>query len=525
MNVLIAISQFIVNEILSVPAYLIGIITAVGLVALRKSAGQVVGGAIKAVLGFLLISAGATLVTASLDPLGTMIQGALGAQGVVPTNEAIAGIAQQEYGAQVSWLMILGFFVAILLARFTPLRYVFLTGHHLLFMATLITIVMASAGMPGTLVVCLGAVLLGILMVALPALAQPWTRKVTGDDSIAIGHFGTAGYIASGAVGRLVDPRGKSRSTEDIKVPEGLRFLRDSMVATALSMVVMYVIVAVIYLVRAGSETAFQAFDGGATDVGNYMMLSVTQGLQFGIAVAVILFGVRTILGELVPAFQGIAAKIVPGAIPALDAPIVFPYAQNAVLIGFLSSFAGGLIGLLLLGTVFGPMFGLALILPGLVPHFFTGGAAGVYGNATGGRRGAVAGAFVNGLLLTFLPALLLKVLGSFGSANTTFGDTDFGWFGILIGYGAKPGVVLGSIILIIIGLVLLGAAILVQKRLVDRPWDPAPARASAPGGDTAEITGDTAETGAPTARPETDAADRYPRIAPPAGAPTPPKR
>ena len=125
------------------------------------------------------------------------------------------------------------------------------------------------------------------------------------------------------------------------------------------------------------------------------LMQSVTQGLQFGIAVAVILFGVRTILGELVPAFQGIAAKVVPGAIPALDAPIVFPYAQNAVLIGFLSSFAGGLVGLLVLGVWLGPVLGLALILPGLVPHFFTGGAAGVYGNATGGRRGAVAGGFV----------------------------------------------------------------------------------------------------------------------------------
>src|SRR5690625_6724220 len=77
-----------------------------------------------------------------ISPLGVMIQGALGAQGVVPTNEAIAGIAQEEFGAQVAWLMILGFVVAILLARFTPLRYVFHTGHHLLFMATLITIVM-----------------------------------------------------------------------------------------------------------------------------------------------------------------------------------------------------------------------------------------------------------------------------------------------------------------------------------------------------------------------------------------------
>lgn len=547
MDVLLAIAQFFVNEILSVPAFLIGIITAIGLIALRKSIGQVVGGGVKAVLGFLLIGAGAGLVTASLTPLGAMIQGALGAQGVVPTNEAIAGIAQEQYGAQVAWLMILGFLVAILLARFTPLRYVFLTGHHMLFMATLITIVMASAGMPTVIVVGLGSLLLGILLVALPALAQPYTRKVTGDDSIAIGHFGTLGYVTAGAVGRLVDPKGTSRSTEDIKVPEGLRFLRDSMVATALSMVLMYLVVATAYLLRAGQETAFTAFENGASGVGNYLMQSVTQGLQFGIGVAVILFGVRTILGELVPAFQGIAAKVVPGAIPALDCPIVFPYAQNAVLIGFLSSFAGGLVSLLLLGTVFGPMFGLALILPGLVPHFFTGGAAGVYGNATGGRRGAIAGAFANGVLVTFLPALLLKVLGSFGSANTTFGDTDFGWFGILIGYGAKPGVVVGSIILAVIGLVILGLAILAQRTLVDGGWDPARARGNADGA-LAAVAGAGAATGAAagagagvgagvgsagtaagTAPRSTGsagadgAARRYPRVAPPVGAPRPP--
>src|SRR5699024_10336430 len=214
---------------------LIGLMTAIGLIALRKSVGQVAGGALKAVLGFLLIGAGATLVTASLAPLGTMIQGALGAQGVVPTNETIAGIAQEEFEALVAWLMIRGFVIASRPARFAPLPYGFLTGHHLLFMATLITVVMASAGMPTLVVVILGAVLLGILMVALPALAQLWTRRISGDDSIAIGHFGTAGYIAAGAVGRLVDPRGRSRSTEDLKVPESLRFLRDSMVATALS--------------------------------------------------------------------------------------------------------------------------------------------------------------------------------------------------------------------------------------------------------------------------------------------------
>ncbi|MBO3133951.1 PTS ascorbate transporter subunit IIC, partial [Dermatophilus congolensis] len=477
MNIIAATAQFIVNEILAVPAFLIGIITAVGLIAMKKSTGQIIAGALKATLGFLLIGAGANLVVNSLEPLGIMIQGALGAHGVVPTNEAIVGIAQKKFGAHVSWIMILGFVVALLLARLTPLRYVFLTGHHLLFMSTLITVVMMSSGIPAPIVVALGATLLGVLMVSLPALAHPWTRKITGDDSVAIGHFGTLGYIASGAVGRAVNGSGKSPSTEDVKVPESLRFLRDSMVATALSMVIMYLVVAVAFLLRTGEKTAFTAFEGGATNVGNYLMHSVTQGLQFGISVAVILFGVRTILGELIPAFQGIADKVVPGAIPALDCPIVFPYAQNAVLIGFIASFTGGLVALLSLGLWFGPTFGLALILPGLVPHFFTGGAAGVYGNATGGRRGAVAGAFVNGLLITFLPALLMKVLGDLGTANTTFGDTDFGWFGLIIGYGSRPGTVWGITVAALLALALLTAAIIVQRKLVDTHWDPAPAR------------------------------------------------
>lgn len=514
MNVLAGIAEFIVNEILAVPAYLIGIITAVGLIALRKSAGQVIGGALKATLGFLLIGAGATLVVKSLDPLGVMIQGAAGSKGVVPTNEAIVGIAQAEYGAQVAWLMILGFAISLLLARFTPLHYVFLTGHHTLFMATLLTIVLATAGLDASAVVALGGLLLGVVMVALPAIAQPWTRRITGDDSIAIGHFGTLGYIASGITGRFVGGR-KSRSTEDLKLPESLRFLRDSMVATALSMVLMYFAVSLIYLARTGRDTAFAAYAddtgaGAATDVGNFLMKGVTEGLGFGVAVAVILFGVRTILGELVPAFQGIADRVVPGAIPALDAPIVFPYAQNAVLIGFLSSFAAGLAGLAVLSLWLGPAFGLVLVLPGLVPHFFTGGAAGVYGNATGGRRGAIAGGFVNGLLITFLPALLVRVLGSFGQENTTFGDTDFGWYGILLGSAGTLGTVWGVMVMLMIGAGLLALAVAVQRRLVDTGWDPAPGRV-APAGATGQ---------APV-----DPGRNYPKIAPPAGAPPPPPR
>ncbi|MEU8871220.1 PTS ascorbate transporter subunit IIC [Streptomyces javensis] len=515
MSWFVTLATFLVNEILSEPAYLIGIITAVGLIAMKKSTGQIIGGAIKATLGFLLIGAGAGLVTDSLAPLGTMIQGVTGAHGVIPTNEAIVGIAQDQFGSRVAWLMILGFVVSLLLARFTPLRYVFLTGHHMLFMATLLTVVLANGGRSTIAVVAVGGVLLGIMLVAMPAFAHPWTKRVTGSDTVAIGHFGTAGYIVAGAAGKVVGKR--SRSTEEMKLPEGLRFLRDSMVATALSMLLIYLVMAVLLLVKEGQKAAFKAFATGtggavATDTGNYLMQSVMQGLQFGIAVAVILFGVRTILGELVPAFQGIAQKVVPGALPALDAPIVFPYAQNAVLIGFISSFTGGLIGLALLTWVFNPAFGLALVLPGLVPHFFTGGAAGVYGNATGGRRGAVVGAFLNGLLITFLPALLLKVLGAFGDQNTTFGDADFGWFGALIGNAGKAGGAAGLAVIVLLGLAVLGAAILVQKRVVDTGWDPGAARDALMPRESVVAP---AEAGTTTAA--------YAKIPPPAGAPAPP--
>lgn len=170
---------------------------------------------------------------------------------------------------------------------------------------------------------------------------------------------------------------------------------------------------------------------------------------------------------------------MVPGAKAALDIPIVFPYGANAVLIGFLSSFTGGLLALGILAAWLNPMFGLALILPGMVPHFFTGGGAGVYGNAVGGRKGAVVGGLVNGIIITLLPAVLLLVLGQFGLSNSTFGDADFGWFGTLIGVSLKGGTALGAVLTIVIAAVLVTAAIIFQKKVVNTGWTPGTARDS----------------------------------------------
>lgn len=468
MDIIVGIIQFLVNQVLSVPAFLVGLMTAVGLIALGKSTGEIVGGTLKATMGFLILVVGAVTVINALDPLGKLILGATGAQGVVPTNEAIVALAQKEYGALTAWLMFTGFLTSLVIARLTPLRYVFLTGHHIFYMATMLAIILVTVNIKDALAVIVGAVLLGTIMVIMPAFAHPWMKKVTGGEALAMGHFGSFGYIAGGVTGQLIG-RG-SKSTEEIQFPQGLRFLREPMVATAVAMFFIYEIFAIIYLARVGEAAAIAAI--GGTDWASYLWAQLLNSLNFGVGVAVILLGVRTIIGEIVPAFAGIAEKIVPGALPALDCPVAFPYAPNAVIIGFLSSVVGGLVSLGVL-ALFQSTLALALILPGMVPHFFTGGTAGVFGNATGGRRGAIGGGFVNGVLITFLPAFLLLVLGNLGFANTTFGDADFAWYGIVVGNVAQLKDIAAVVGLAVVVVVLLAVASWWQKRYVETGWVP----------------------------------------------------
>jgi PTS system ascorbate-specific IIC component len=444
-----AVLNFIVNEILSKPALLVGLMSLVGLIALRKSFSDVLSGTIKTILGFLILSAGAGVLIGTLDPLQAMVKTAFNLQGVIPTNEAIVALALKNFATEVAGIMALGFVVNLILALITPAKFVFLTGHHLLYMATVLAVVIGSAGIKGANLIILGALIQGTIATVMPALVHPYTKKLTNNAGFALGHFNSLGYLISALIGSLVGKN--SRSTEEVNVPENLSFLKEPIVITSVVMVIAYVILAII-----AGPSAIGSYTSGS----NYIMYAIMEGLTFGASIGIIIYGVRMILGELVPAFQGIAERVIPNAVPALDCPTVFPYAPNAVIIGFIFSVLGGIVGMFLMGP-----FGLALIIPGMVPHFFDGGTSGVYGNSTGGLVGAVIGSFVNGLLITFLPALLLSFMGTLGLANTTFGDSDFCWAGILGGYLSRMGVAGAYIGVIIFAVVALAIASLVSIR------------------------------------------------------------
>lgn len=414
--------NFIV-DILKVPAILVGLIALIGLIAQKKSFSDVVKGSIKTVLGFIVLGGGATVLVGALNPLGGIFEHAFNIQGIIPNNEAVVSIAMEKYGASTALIMAFGMVANIIVARFTRLKYIFLTGHHTFYMACMISVILTVAGFEGVALVFTGSLILGLIMAFFPAIAQRYMRRITGTDDIGFGHFGTLGYVLSGWLGSKC---GKgSRSTEEMNLPKNLSFLRDSSISISLTMIVIYMILAIC----AGQTYVEEKLSGGQ----NFLVYSIIQAITFAAGVFIILQGVRLVLAEIVPAFTGFSEKLVPNARPALDCPVVYPYAPNAVLVGFLFSFLGGLAGLFLLGQM-----KLVLILPGVVPHFFTGATAGVFGNATGGRRGAMVGAFANGLLITFLPVLLLPVLGALGFANTTFSDADFGVVGIILGNLAR---------------------------------------------------------------------------------------
>lgn len=435
--------EFIIN-ILSTPAILVGLMSLLGLALQRKPIEDIVKGTVKTIVGFLVLSAGASfLQSGSLNAFGDLFNYAFSMQGVVPNNEAIVSLALKDFATDTAYIMCLGMVFNIIMARFSRMHYIFLTGHHTLYMACMLAVILNVGGLTSWQLWLGGGLLLGFIMAFSPAFCQPTMRKITKTDELGFGHFGGAGYWFAAQCGKLF--KGKGKSTEEVNFPQRLTFLRDTTVAIGLTMVIFFLIVTTVAvskgILSADAAAILEKYPNlaGLLNVGaetktHWAVWAITSGLSFAGGVYIILSGVRLIVGEIVPAFRGIAEKLVPGAVPAIDCPVVFPYAPNAVLIGFLVSFLGGIVGLFILGFIDTNLMSVALILPGVIPHFFCGATSGVFANATGGKRGAIIGSFIHGVFITFVPVVLLPILGELGFANTTFSDADFGVVGALLG-------------------------------------------------------------------------------------------
>ena len=424
-------------ELIKLPAFILGLIALVGLLAQRKPAGEVTSGTIKTILGLLIMSVGIGALINALIPIQTMFQVGIPAAGFetfVTFDEAVVSAVQDtnvgEIGAAIAWTMLFGYIIHLLVSRFTKFKYIYLTGHMIWIHAGAFAILFHSFGLSLLWTVVLASIVDGFYMTLLPALAQPVMRKITGGDEIAFGHGQTLLNMVGAWVGGLIgDPED---SAEDLELSGSLSFFRDMAISISLVMLVVTLIGAILALLQVGVAGFQESISGGQ----NWLIFSILQALGFTAGVLVLLQGVRMLIAEIVPAFKGIAERVIPGAIPALDCPVIYPFAPNSLIIGLISGTIGQVLGMVALALIRWPV-----PLPSMIAAFFASGAGAIFGNATGGKRGAWAGGFLWGFVGWFMISFAYKF--------QVFGDLA-GMGAVALGFTVPDAIVPGIVIWLI---------------------------------------------------------------------------
>lgn len=409
--------QFLI-ELIKIPAVILGIIALVGLLVQRKSAGEVISGTFKTILGLLIMSVGIGALITALVPIQSMFETGIPAGGFttfVTFDEGVVGAVQSaniaELGAAIAWTMLFGYIVHLLLARFTKFKYIYLTGHMIWIHAGAFAILFHSFGLPLFWTVLLASIVDGVYMTLMPALAQPVMRQITGGDTIAFGHGQTLLNMLGAWAGKLFGK--KDDSAEKIQFSDKFNFFRDMAISISLIMLVVALVAAILAVAQVGIAGFQEKISGGQ----NWLVFTFLQAMGFTAGVLVLLQGVRMLIGEIIPAFKGIAERVIPGAIPALDCPVIYPFAPNSLIIGLISGTVGQVLGMIVLALIRWPV-----PLPSMIAAFFASGAGAIFGNATGGRRGAILGGFLWGfvgwLIISF--AYKFQVFGDLAALGAT---------------------------------------------------------------------------------------------------------
>jgi len=429
----------VVLSFITLPAFILGLIALVGLILQKKSAGDVLSGTLKTILGQLIMGIGIGALIGAIIPIQTLFELGIPAGGMttfVTFDEGVVGAIQaanvEGLGTELALTMLFGYIIHILLARFTKYKYLYLTGHMIWIHAGAFAILFHSFGLPLWAVVLCASILDGLYMTLAPAWAQPIMRKITGNNEIAFAHGQTSLNMICAYAGKLV---GKPEdSSEKVEVKDSLNFFRDMAISISLIMLVVSLIAVILAAIRIGPAEIELQVSGGQ----NWLVFAVLQGLGFTAGVLTLLQGVRMLIAEIVPAFKGIGEKFIKGAIPALDCPVIYPFAPNALIFGLISGTIGQVVGMITLALI-----GWPVPLPSMIAAFFASGAGAIFGNATGGKKGAWLGGFIWGfggwLLISF--AYKFQVFGdlsALGAVGLGFTVPDAIFPGIFVWLVAK---------------------------------------------------------------------------------------
>lgn len=413
--------NFIATQIFGQPSVLFGLIVFVGLLVQRKSFNEVLMGTVKAIVGFFVLNEGCTLLQNAINPVVSWIQAMIGVRGVQPQEFAVMGVVMKDYAGEVGLAVVIGFILNIVLARISKYKNIAITGHLMLHWAAWIVGMVAATSLPTWAVIGLSGLICGLQYWISPSIIGFFMKK-SGKmtDEYTVYCHEVTGIAFASLFGKLIG--NPDKSCNDLKVEGKMEWLRDNTVSMAILSAIIWIIIGLLAGPSVVAETANGQFWG---------IYLVLLAMQFAGGLTILLMGVRMLIAELVPAFEGIAEKFVPGALPGLDYPTVFGFSQNAVFIGFIFNLLGGIFATLLLVVLKAPI----VVLPAVWINFWQGGIMGVFADVYGGRRAVIITTLIAGFISALGWAFIYPLQGVAANCGSVYNYTDSATYGALLSW------------------------------------------------------------------------------------------
>ncbi|WP_415331957.1 PTS ascorbate transporter subunit IIC [Clostridium perfringens] len=393
------------------PALFMGLVVAIGLILQRKPIDAILKGIFKGIIGMVILLKGVDIVVSSITPLANAFSGLFNTQ----SNSTLGdfNVFLGQYGSYVGLILLCGFVINIIIARYTRFKTIYLTG-NILFWYPMLFLAVGIENNVSVLKLFIFTLIMYILVITIfPYILRKHVKYVTGNDSFTIGHTASIYCLLGSYIGKLVGQ--KDKNIENLNLPKSLSFFRDTNITAAIVMFIVYIIVGLFI----GKESRIAIY--GSEPLITY---SLIQGITFAAGMIILLTGVRMILGEIIPSFKGIADKLAKGSIPALDIPMIFPYGPNALLIGFIIALITSIGTLFLLGA--SGVLTFALI-PLVVACYFDVAPGAIFANARGGWPAAIITSALGGIILMVLAAISLNLVsGTVGNFIQTYGGNEF---------------------------------------------------------------------------------------------------
>ena len=436
-DILLVIWSYFAKNILTQPAFLIGLIVFVGYVLLKRPLYESISGFLKATVGYLILTVGSGGLVNNFRPILVGLKDRFQLHAMVTDpyfgqNAVTEGI-EKTFGrtfGDTMLLLLIAFIFNILLVRFrkyTKLRAVFTTGNvQVQQAATAFWLLLFCFPQLGRIEVLL---VMGLILGCYWAVGSNLTvdicQDLTEGAGFAVAHQQMFGIYVFAKLSERFKKNKSNKRLEDIELPGFLSMFNENMVATSILMLLFFGIILLVlgqdYLLKAGFMQPGQSF----------LFYILQTSLMFAVYLAILQLGVRTFVAELTDSFNGISNTSLPGAVPGIDIAATFAFgSSNAVTVGFLFGALGQFVMIMLLILLKSP----TVVVAGFIPLFFDNAAIAVFSNNRGGIKAAMIFPFISGLIQVGGSALIASWVGlsQFGGYIGMF-DWATVWPGITV--------------------------------------------------------------------------------------------